>query len=446
MYNSPAAVNDLNLSFPAAFKHVKEELQKSRDAMASDLCHQQQLNSSLMRYRSAPGSLLANFIDAGSGGCDDFLPRSASPEAESMFARFMSCSGGDSTSADLHEIGEKQSPGSAGGVAIQRSSHFMPGIENEVEAVQQQNGFASASQMIYQTNTLPNHSSAIENSFRSSVARESPQAKISSNCPNLIRHSSSPPGLFSHVNVENGYGMMRGMGNFRSGNGSNTEAAAPTGRFKNQMSPLSRQSSSPGMMSQISEMGNENMGANSSPDDGSLGNVNGSSRVYVSGFPISSWEDSPLENFTGLKRARNINGKIIPSLNPSENQHNGELGDRNPGLSHQFSFPKSSSELAAIEKFLQFQDSVPCKIRAKRGCATHPRSIAERVRRTRISERMRKLQELVPNMDKQTNTADMLELAVEYIKDLQRQVKSLSDSRASCTCSSKQKPYPNSAV
>lgn len=25
------------------------------------------------------------------------------------------------------------------------------------------------------------------------------------------------------------------------------------------------------------------------------------------------------------------------------------------------------------------QDSVPCKIRAKRGCATHPRSIAERV-------------------------------------------------------------------
>jgi len=35
--------------------------------------------------------------------------------------------------------------------------------------------------------------------------------------------------------------------------------------------------------------------------------------------------------------------------------------------------------MAAIEKFLQFQDAVPCKIRAKRGCATHPRSIAERV-------------------------------------------------------------------
>ena len=26
-----------------------------------------------------------------------------------------------------------------------------------------------------------------------------------------------------------------------------------------------------------------------------------------------------------------------------------------------------------------FEDSVPCRVRAKRGCATHPRSIAERV-------------------------------------------------------------------
>jgi hypothetical protein len=47
-----------------------------------------------------------------------------------------------------------------------------------------------------------------------------------------------------------------------------------------------------------------------------------------------------------------------------------------------------------------FEDSVPCRVRAKRGCATHPRSIAERVRRTRISDRIRRLQELVPNMDK----------------------------------------------
>ncbi|KAL9254421.1 Transcription factor bHLH80-like protein [Drosera capensis] len=73
-----------------------------------------------------------------------------------------------------------------------------------------------------------------------------------------------------------------------------------------------------------------------------------------------------------------------------------------------------------MDKLLE--DSVPFRVRAKRGCATHPRSIAERVRRTRISDRIRKLQELVPNLDKQTNTADMLEEAVEYVKHLQKQI------------------------
>lgn len=59
---------------------------------------------------------------------------------------------------------------------------------------------------------------------------------------------------------------------------------------------------------------------------------------------------------------------------------NGELGNSVHMLSHHLSLPKTSAEMAAVERFLQFQDSVPCKIRAKRGCATHPRSIAERVK------------------------------------------------------------------
>lgn len=68
-----------------------------------------------------------------------------------------------------------------------------------------------------------------------------------------------------------------------------------------------------------------------------------------------------------------------------------------------------------MEKLFQFPDSVPCKIRAKRGCATHPRSIAERVRRTRISERMRKLQELVPNMDKVLDTSILFDFETYWI-------------------------------
>ncbi|CAM8999651.1 unnamed protein product [Rhodiola kirilowii] len=89
-----------------------------------------------------------------------------------------------------------------------------------------------------------------------------------------------------------------------------------------------------------------------------------------------------------------------------------------------------------MDKLLE--DSVPCRVRAKRGCATHPRSIAERVRRTRISDRIRKLQDLVPNMDKQTNTADMLDEAVEYVKYLQKQIQELTDQQKNCKCSSKE--------
>ena len=60
-------------------------------------------------------------------------------------------------------------------------------------------------------------------------------------------------------------------------------------------------------------------------------------------------------------------------------QQDPEPRSRTHGLTHHLSLPKTSIEMANIEKFLQFQGSVPCKIRAKRGFATHPRSIAERV-------------------------------------------------------------------
>lgn len=51
---------------------------------------------------------------------------------------------------------------------------------------------------------------------------------------------------------------------------------------------------------------------------------------------------------------------------------------RNHSLTHHLSLPKHF-EMPGMEKLLHFDDSIPCKIRAKRGFATHPRSIAERV-------------------------------------------------------------------
>ncbi|KAH6776355.1 hypothetical protein C2S52_013916 [Perilla frutescens var. hirtella] len=65
-------------------------------------------------------------------------------------------------------------------------------------------------------------------------------------------------------------------------------------------------------------------------------------------------------------------------------------------------------------------------VRAKRGQATNSHSLAERVRRERISERMRLLQELVPGCNKITGKAMMLDEIINYVQSLQQQVEFLS--------------------
>lgn len=262
--------------------------------------------------------------------------------------------------------------------------------------------------------------------------------KVGGSNSNLVRHSSSPAGLFANINIDNdGFASMESMRNFVACGGANAEASFPdANRLTSHMSYSSRPASTLGHMSPISELGDKRTEA--SIDEGAAFGE-GNAKDYVAGYPLISWEDSTSlsENFNALKRSRD-DDKKFSGLNASE-VVNEEVRSRPPmGLTHHLSLPKTSVEISSIEKLFQLQDSVPCKIRAKRGCATHPRSIAERVRRTKISERMRKLQDLVPNMDKQTNTADMLDLAVDYIKDLQDQVKVLSANRLRCTCHNRQ--------
>uniref|UniRef100_A0A8I7B336 BHLH domain-containing protein n=1 Tax=Hordeum vulgare subsp. vulgare TaxID=112509 RepID=A0A8I7B336_HORVV len=79
----------------------------------------------------------------------------------------------------------------------------------------------------------------------------------------------------------------------------------------------------------------------------------------------------------------------------------------------------------------RIQELVP---NVKKDRSSHRRSIVEPWRRTEISKRVRNLQELVPNMEKQTNTSDMLDLAVDYIKELQMQIKVMKEEEAICTC------------
>ncbi|KAJ7972265.1 transcription factor bHLH [Quillaja saponaria] len=356
-------------------------------------------NSGLLRFRSAPSSVFGSYaegIDSGTVGKGNPIEGS---ESERLISRFVNYSDDNDSSSPSFEEFEDKSP---------------EAVVNRMNPEQSYTGLPPH---------YPRHnsttSSAVDNSYGmvSSMEMDN-QTQSKSFNSHLLRQSSSPAGLFSNISFQNGFATIKGVGDYSGVNRINGDVSTSMNRLKNQISFSSR-TSSLGILPQISEIGSENIGS-SSP-----------------GFPYSSYNDTSnfLENSACIKRDQSANGT-----------QNGELGNQVHMLSHHLSLPKTSAEMVAVEKYLQFQDSVPCKIRAKRGCATHPRSIAERERRTRISERMRKLQELVPNMDKQTNTAEMLDLAVEYIKDLQKQFKTLGDKRANCKCLSIQKPVTNQIV
>ncbi|CAL5373109.1 unnamed protein product [Camellia sinensis] len=70
-------------------------------------------------------------------------------------------------------------------------------------------------------------------------------------------------------------------------------------------------------------------------------------------------------------------------------------------------------------------------VRARRGQATDNHSLAERVRREKIGERMKLLQALVPGCDKVTGKALVLDEIISYVRSLQYQVEVLSMKLAS---------------
>ncbi|KAF5822454.1 putative transcription factor bHLH family [Helianthus annuus] len=239
------------------------------------------------------------------------------------------------------------------------------------------------------THMQPSNTESINNHpSHNNLASSSTFRSMNPSNSNLIRQSSSPAGFLSTLNSE--LSGFAGMGD--------VEKTISTSRLNNHISFSPGQSSSSMFLPQIPENKNQ----------------------------ISD------STFKSLKRARDGDSIKLE-------RQNGLSGHYTPSLVHHLSLPKTSSEMEFAEKILRFdRDLVPTKSRAARGCATHPRSIAERVRRTRISDRMKKLQELFPNMDKQTSTADMLDMAVQYIKDLQKDLETLRDARSKCECSRKQ--------
>lgn len=346
-----------------------------------------QISSGMLKYRSAPSFLLESFTNNGvhEKGTGRFSSRFCFNDENSRMNDF----GNNSRSSGIGALLPPQYP----------------------------------SQYVSQLGSLATDGAVFSAAVSSMGMEHQVQRKMGSN---LLRQNSTPAGFFSNLTPQHGYGSIRsGTASYKISDcaDNNGDLSPCSSRLQNSNILYS------GTLSRISEVEN-------GPDDAKA--RNGSDHDSLFGLPFGSWSDSSnfTENFsTGIKRELDDDPHKLFG-----NTLNGEPEHRSNILSRHLSLPKTSSEM---EKLLQLQDMVPCKIRAKRGCATHPRSIAERLRRTRISERMRKLQELVPNMDKQTNTADMLDLAVDYIKNLQKQYKKLCENRANCKCSVSQKMVLN---
>lgn len=323
----------------------------------------------LIRYGSAPGSLLNSVVDEviGRSNARDFNY----PPPENFLGHFFTGADPSSLRSDSTTCGVNSSDG-------QKNL----GNNKDILLDRSYGGFNEISQQ--KSNDVGNSSGSYS----------------------LARQRSSPADFFSYLSGEkNSFSLNQPTADYNPQGGSN--AGRGQSRLKSQLSFTSHDP-----LSRISEV-NE-----TSVHDGSAHSFSGASF----GAATDSWDDgSGSIGFTvtrPTKRSKDIDS----------------------GLFSQYSLPSDTS-MNYMDSYMQLpEDSVPCKIRAKRGCATHPRSIAERERRTRISGKLKKLQDLVPNMDKQTSYSDMLDLAVQHIKGLQHQLQNLKKEQENCTCGCSERP------
>ncbi|XP_076895187.1 bHLH transcription factor RHL1-like [Bidens hawaiensis] len=115
-----------------------------------------------------------------------------------------------------------------------------------------------------------------------------------------------------------------------------------------------------------------------------------------------------------------------PTLDVSS--FNSPIGDNNPIQNLFHGFNETQQHFGAPVMTAGAPSQPRQRVRARRGQATDPHSIAERLRREKIAERMKALQEIVPNANK-ADKASMLDDIIDYVKFLQLQVKVLSKSR-----------------
>ncbi|WVZ65291.1 hypothetical protein U9M48_014684 [Paspalum notatum var. saurae] len=118
-----------------------------------------------------------------------------------------------------------------------------------------------------------------------------------------------------------------------------------------------------------------------------------------------------------------VQSSNLPADSANESVHSKDKGEESsPATTTGNGKSKGKGAKEASES--QKEDYI--HVRARRGQATNSHSLAERLRREKISERMKLLQDLVPGCSKVTGKAVMLDEIINYVQSLQRQVEFLS--------------------
>lgn len=156
----------------------------------------------------------------------------------------------------------------------------------------------------------------------------------------------------------------------------------------------------------------------------------------ANGFGIGDDKNLNVRNFNSLTSAQEelhglpsfVPNNQIPVARTHSQMQLPRLSEGNPTAHYTDQNPVSQLPHSSVTPGGGCNGDTKSRTRARRGQATDPHSIAERLRREKIADRMKNLQELVPNASR-ADKSSMLDEIIEYVKFLQLQVKVLSMSR-----------------
>ncbi|KAJ9189724.1 hypothetical protein P3X46_000981 [Hevea brasiliensis] len=133
-----------------------------------------------------------------------------------------------------------------------------------------------------------------------------------------------------------------------------------------------------------------------------------------------------VQNSTKVVAEDDSRGKRIKGCPEDGESKNTQKNNKSSSTSKNSNKENSAETSKDNSKVTEVQKPDYIHVRARRGQATDSHSLAERVRREKISERMKYLQDLVPGCNKITGKAGMLDEIINYVQSLQRQVEFLS--------------------